>query len=56
MAVSGNLEGKLPIAEDVLSSHEPENYPTNSLNENGMKFELQTDRNFYVDLRQSFWH
>ena len=54
VAVSGNLGGEVPIVDDVLSSHEQEIYPTISLDENCIKFEFQTDRNFYVDLRQSF--
>ena len=54
MAVSGNLGGKVPIVDDVLSSHEQEIYATTSLDENCIEFEFQTDRNFYVDLRQSF--
>ena len=54
VAVSGNVGGKVPIAEDVLSSHELEIYPTTSVDENCIEFEFQTDRNFYVDLRQSF--
>ena len=37
-----------------LSSHEKENYPTSTLVENCIEFEFQTDRKFYVDLRQSF--
>ena len=54
VAVSGNLGGKIPIVYDVLSSHEQEIYPTTSLDENCTEFEVQTDRNYYVDLRQSF--
>ena len=54
VAVSGNLGVKVPIVDDVLSSHEQEIYPTTSLGENCIEFEFQTDRNFYVDLRQSF--
>ena len=54
MAVSGNLGGKVPIVDDVLSSHEQEIYPTASLDENCIEFEFQTDRNYYIDLRQSF--
>ena len=48
------LEGKVPIVDDVLSSHEQEIYPTTSLDENCIEFEFQTQRNFYVDLRQLF--
>ena len=54
MAVSGNLGGKVPIVDYVLSSHEQEKYPTTSIDENCIEVELQTDRNYYVDLRQSF--
>ena len=54
VAVSGNLGGKVPIVEDVQSLHEHEIYPTTSLDANCIEFEFQTDRNYYVDLRQSF--
>ena len=54
MAVSGNLEGKVPVVDDVLSSHEQEIYPTTSLDENCIELEFQTDRNYYVDLRQMY--
>ena len=54
VAVSGNLGGKVPIVDDVLSSHEQDVYPTTSIDENCKEFEFQTDRNYYVDLRQSF--
>ena len=57
VAVSGNLGGKVPIVDDVLSSHEQEICPTSSLDENCMEFGgFQTDRNYYVDLGQFFWH
>ena len=52
VVVSGNLGGIVPIVDDVLSSHEQETYPTTSLDENCIEFEFQTDRNYYVDLRQ----
>ena len=53
VAVSGNLGEKVPIVDDFLPSHEQENYPTTSLDENCIEFEFQTDRIYYVDLRQS---
>ena len=53
VAESGNLGGKVQVVDDVLYSHEQEIYPTTSLDENGIEFEFQTDRNYYVDLRQS---
>ena len=54
VAVSGNLGRKVPAVNDVVSSHEQEIYPTTSLDENCIEFEFQTDRNYYVDLRQTF--
>ena len=54
VAVSGNLGGKVPVADDVLPSHEQEIYPTTSLDENCIEFEFQTDRNSYVDLRETY--
>ena len=54
VAVSGKFGGKVPNVDDVLTSHEQEIYPTTSLDENCIEFELQTNRNYYVDLRQSF--
>ena len=54
VAVSGNPGVKVPVVDDVLSSHEIENYPTTCLDENSIEFEFQTDRNVYVDLRQTY--
>ena len=54
VAVSGNLGGKVPVVDDVLSSHEQEIYPTTALKENCIEFEFQTDRNYYVDLRHTY--
>ena len=45
---------KVPVVDDVLFSHEHEIYPTTSLDENSIEFEFQTDRNVYVDLRQTY--
>ena len=54
VAVSGNLGGKVPVVDDVWSSHEQEIYPITSLDENCIEFDFQTDRNCYVDLRQTY--
>ena len=54
MAVSGKFGEKVAVVEDVLSSHEQEIYPTTSLGENWIEFELQTDRNYNVDWRQTY--
>ena len=52
--VSGNPGVKVPVVDNALSSHEQEFYPTSSLEENSLEFEFQTDRNIYVDLRQTY--
>ena len=52
--VSGNPGVKDPVVDDVLSSHKQEIYPTTSLDENSIEFIFQTDRNVYVDLRQTY--
>ena len=44
---------EVPVVEDVLSAHEQEIYRTTSLDENCIEFEFQTDRSYYVDLRQT---
>ena len=54
VAVFGKLGGKVPVVDDVLSSHEQEIYPTTSLDEKSIEFEFQTDRKYYVNLRQSY--
>ena len=54
VVVSGNLGGKVLVVDNVLSSHEQEIYPTTSLDENCIEFEFQTDRNYYVDLIQTY--
>ena len=54
VAVSGNPGVKVPVVDDLLSSHEHESYPTTSLDENSTEFDFQTDRNVYVDLRETY--
>ena len=54
MAVSGNLGGKVPVIDNVLSSPKNEIHPTTPINENCIKFEFQTERNYYAGLRQSY--
>ena len=54
VAVPENPIVNVPVLHDVLSSHEKEIYPTTSLDENNLECELQTDRNVYVDLRQTY--
>ena len=45
---------KVPVVDVVLFSHEQEIHPTKSLDENSIEFEIQTNRNVYVDLRQTY--
>ena len=54
VAVSGNFGRKVPVVDDVLSSHEQETYPTTSLDKKCIEFEIRTDGNYYVDLRQTY--
>ena len=54
VAVSGDLCCKVPVVDDVLSSHEHQFYCTTYLGENSIEFEFQTDRNYYVDFDQSY--
>ena len=41
VAVSQNLGGQVPVADDVLSFHEQEICPTTSLDENCIEFEYK---------------
>ena len=56
VTVFGNPVVKVPVVDNVLSSHEHEIYPTTStsLNENSIEFEFPTDRNVYGDLRRTY--
>ena len=54
VAVSGKPGMKVRVVDDVLSSHEEEIYPSTSLDEYSIEFEFQTDRNVYVDFRQTY--
>ena len=52
-AISGNVGGKVPVVDNISPSHEQEIYPTNSFDENCIQFEFQTDRSYYVELRET---
>ena len=54
MAVPGITGWKVPVVDDVLSSHEQQIYPTTSPAENCIEFELKTDRKYYVHWRQTY--
>ena len=54
VAFAGNHGRNVPVVDDVLSSHEQKICATTSLDENCIEFDLQKDRNHYVDLRQTY--
>ena len=54
VAVSGNPGENVPVVDNVLLSHEKEMHASTSLEENCVESEFQTDRNYYVDLRQTY--
>ena len=54
VGVSGNPGGKVSVVDTGLSSHEQDIYPTTSLDESCIGFELQTVRICCVDLRQMY--
>ena len=55
VAVSRNPGVKVPVVDNVLSSHKQAFYSFTSPDENSTEFEFQTDRNVYVvDLRQTY--
>ena len=45
---------KVQIVDDVMPSHDQKIYPTTSPDESSIEFDFQTDRNVYVDLRQTY--
>ena len=49
-----DLGGKVPAVDYVLLFRERNICPTISLDGNCIEFELQTDRNYYVDWRQTY--
>ena len=54
VAVSGNLGEKVSVGDNVLSSHEQELYHNTSVVEICIKFEFQTEWNYYADLKQMY--
>ena len=54
MAVHGNLGEEVPVFDDVLLFHDQEIFPFTSPDENCKVFKFQTDRHYYVVLRQRY--
>ena len=51
-AVSGIPGGKVSVHDNELLSHEQLLYPTTSFEESSIEFEIQRDRNYYVEVRK----
>ena len=45
--------GKVLILDPILWSDEQQIFPTKSLNESTIEFQLETDRNIFTDLRST---
>ena len=54
MAICRNLGRKVPVFNVFVSSQDREFYPTTSLDEKCIEFDVQTDRNYNVDLQQTY--
>ena len=44
---------RVPVLETYLSSYTQEVFPSNSLDESSIEFEFETDRNLYLDMRDT---
>ena len=44
---------KVPVLETIMSSYTQKVFPSNSLDESSIEFEFETDRNIYLDMRDT---
>ena len=44
---------KVPVLETFISSYTQEVFPSTSTDENSIEFEFETDRNLYLDMRDT---
>ena len=44
----------VPVLETIMSSYTQEVFPSTSLNESSFEFEFETDRNLYLDMRDTY--
>ena len=44
---------KVPVLETTMSSYTQEVFPSTSLDESSIEFEFETDRNLYLDMRDT---
>ena len=49
-----NLFEKVPVLEPILWSNVQQTFPVNSLNEASIDFQIETDRNIFLDLYDTF--
>ena len=42
---------KVPVLETIISSYKQKVFPSTSQNESSFEFEVKTDRNLYLDMR-----
>ena len=52
---SSSLENsdKVPVLATIISSYSQEVFPSNSMDESSIEFEFETDRNLYLDMRDT---
>ena len=44
---------KVPVLETIMSSYTQKVFPTTSMDESSIEFEFETDRNLYLDMRDT---
>ena len=44
---------KVPVLETIMSSYTQEVFPSTSLDESSIEFEFETDRNLYLNMRDT---
>ena len=54
LAASWNVGGRVLVVDEVVPTHEKEICAVPSLDKKCIEIEVQTDRNFYADLRQTY--
>ena len=54
LAASWNIGGRVLLVDEVVPTHEKEICSATSFDKKCIEFEVQTDRNYYADLRQTY--
>ena len=50
---SWEIFDKVPVSETIISSYTQELFPNTSLDESSIEFEFETNRNLYLDMRDT---